>query len=191
MKARRLAVALVAALAAGCSAPLSSSLPARAPALSYVGASAGVLSAESAGLEIDELQEQLRGIARHAEPGPVEFSRDGGVLLLRLGAQGTFGAAGAQLQPAALSFYAQLAGILKARPGTVAHILVLGAPASGEPYTELSARRANSLQNYLASCGVPGTRLRAEGRRGEGERIELVLKPVVVGAEAQAWVPPS
>jgi len=178
-------------LVAGCSAKLSSSLPAAAPVVSYVGMSAGVLTPEAAAIETDALQKELRRIARGAQAGAVEFSHAGPVLTLRLGAQGSFGSASAQLQPAALEFYAQLAAVLKARSGTVAHILVSGAPASGEPSTELSARRATSLQNYLASCGVPGTRLRAEGRVGDGERIELVLKPVLIGAEAQAWVPPS
>jgi outer membrane protein OmpA-like peptidoglycan-associated protein len=192
MNARRVALALLAALMASCSpAKLSSSLPASAPVVSYVGVGTGALSAAAAAIEVEELQKQLRRIARRADAGAVEFSLDGPTLMLRLGAQGSFGTTGAQLQPAALEFYAQLAAVLKARPGTVAHILVSGEAGSGEPATELSARRATSVQTYLAACGVPGTRLRAEGRRGERETIELVIKPVVVGAETQAWVPPS
>jgi outer membrane protein OmpA-like peptidoglycan-associated protein len=199
MNTRSAALAALAALMAGCSpAKLSSTLPATAPAASYVGVGTGALSAAAAAVEVEELQKELRRIARRADAGPrradagaVEFSLEGPTLMLRLGAHGSFGTTGAQLQPAALEFYAQLAAVLKARPGTVAHILVSGEAGSGEPATELSARRASSVQTYLAACGVPGTRLRAEGRRGERETIELVIKPVVVGAETQAWVPPS
>jgi outer membrane protein OmpA-like peptidoglycan-associated protein len=192
MNTRSAALAALAALMAGCSpAKLSSTLPATAPAASYVGVGTGALSAAAAAVEVEELQKELRRIARRADAGAVEFSLEGPTLMLRLGAHGSFGTTGAQLQPAALEFYAQLAAVLKARPGTVAHILVSGEAGSGEPATELSARRASSVQTYLAACGVPGTRLRAEGRRGERETIELVIKPVVVGAETQAWVPPS
>jgi outer membrane protein OmpA-like peptidoglycan-associated protein len=192
MSVRRAVIALIAALVAGCSSPkLSSSLPASAPVVSYVGVGAGALSDAAAAIEAEQLQTELRRIARRADAGAVEFSREGPALTLRLGAHASFGITGAQLQPAALEFYAQLAAVLKARPGTVAHILVSGEAGSGEPATELSARRANSVQTYLAACGVPGTRLRAEGRRGEHEAIELVIKPIVLGAETQAWVPPS
>lgn len=192
MSLRRACFALGAALAAGCSpAKLSSTLPASAPMASYVGVGAGALSAEAAALEVEALQKELGRIARRADAGAVEFSQDGPALTLRLGADASFGTTGAQLQPAALEFYAQLAAVLKARPGTVAHILVSGEPGAGEPAAELSARRATSVQTYLAACGVPGTRLRAEGRAGGQEAIELVIKPVVIGAETQAWVPPS
>jgi flagellar motor protein MotB len=192
MIVRRIVIALLPVLAAGCSsAKLSSSLPASAPVISYVGVGALALAPSAAALEAEALHKDLRRVARGADAGAVEFVQQGPTLMLRLAAQGSFGTTGAQLQPAALEFYAQLAAVLKARPATVAHILVSGEPASGEPATELSARRASSVQNYLAACGVPGTRLRAEGRRGESEAIELVIQPVVAGSETQAWVPPS
>ena len=132
----------------------------------------------------------------------MQLSRAGNVLKLQLGAVESFGPGSAQLEPAALAFYAQLSDILRQRPGTVAHILVHGdVAASGERSTDLTARRAISLQGYLASRGVPGTRLRAEGRgvaepltpdgAAASRRIELVLKPIVAGREAEAWAPPS
>jgi len=189
------------ALLAGCGAKLSSSLPASAPAASYVGVAAGTLTAATVEAEITGLQRELEAIARRASVVPVQLSRDGSVLKLSLGADQSFGPASAQLEPAALEVYAQLAQILGRRPGTVAHILVHGDAASAEPFTDLSARRAISLQGYLASRGVPGTRLRAEGR-GAAEpatpgaaavnrRIEFVLKPIIAGRETEAWAPPS
>jgi len=192
MKVLRAGLCLWPVLFAGCGAKLGSSLPASAPVVSYVGAQAGAFSAATLEAGIAQLQVDLERVAKRAAPVPARLSRDGDVLKLALGADESFGPASAQLQPAALALYAQLAAILTRRPGTVAHILVRGKWASDEPSTELSARRAVSLQNYLASRGVPGTRLRAEGRDAAGsETIELVLKPIVAGRETEAWAPPS
>jgi outer membrane protein OmpA-like peptidoglycan-associated protein len=201
MSARHV-ILLTALLALGaCSARLSSSLPGSAPVVSYVGAQPGSFTAETVKPGIDQLQRELEPVVRRAGPVPVQFSREGNVLKLRCGADESFDPASAQLQPAALAFYAQLAAVLRQRPGSVAHILVRGEGGSGEPSTELSARRADSLQAYLASRGVPGTRLRAEGRGvaqpaaaggADGSlRIELWLMPIIAGHEAEAWAPPS
>ncbi len=175
----------------GCSAKLSSSLPASVPPVSYVGARTGAFAPDALEAGIDQLQQDLERVAKRARPVPAQLSREGHLLKLRLGAGESFGPASAELQAAALEFYAQLAEILVRHPGTVAHILVHDDTASGEPSTDLAARRANSLQSYLAARGVPGTRLRAEGRGGTGPRIELWLVPIVVGREAAAWMAPS
>lgn len=201
MRIFRTCLCALPALVAGCTAKLSSSLPTSAPAASYVGAQAGVFAAPMLEEGIEQLQDDLERIARRAKPVPAQLSREGDVLKLRLGAEESFGAASAQLRPAALEVYAQLADVLKQRSGTVAHILVHGDETSEEPSTGLSARRAASVQSYLASRGVPGTRLRAEGRvaaqplapddAAASRRVELWLVPIVAGSEAQAWVPPS
>lgn len=196
MNAVRATLCLAPVLLAGCGAKLSSSLPAGAPAPSYVGLTAGTLAAAALETDIEGLQQDLERIARRASAVPVQLSRDGLVLTLWLGADESFGVASAQLEPKALELYAELALVLGRRPGTVAHILVHGEVVSGEPSTELSARRAISLQAYLASRGVPGTRLRAEGRTTAGmpadaRRIEVLLKPIIAGRESEAWAPPT
>ena len=74
-------------------------------------------------------------------------------------------------------------------------VVVHGDADSADPATDLSARRAASLLNYLASRGLPLTRLRAEGRGARepatpdtgaaaNRRVEFVLKPVIAGREA-------
>ena len=198
---RARALILLPALLAGCSAQLTSTLPASAPVVSYVGAQAGVLAPETLGTAVDGLQRELEQIAKARAVVPAQVSREGAVLKLRIAADETFGAASAELRPAALEFYAELAQALAHAPGTVAHILVHGEVASGEPATDLTARRAASLQSYLVLRGLPGTRLRAEGRGSAqrltpdaapaNRRIELVIKPIVAGREAEAWAPPS
>lgn len=191
------------ALLAGCGgAKLSSSLPASAPVVSYVGAQAGVLTpGPGQAAAIDGLQRDLEQAAQGVRAIPVEFSRDGGALRVRVGADASFGPDSAQLETGALQLYAALAQVLARRPGTVAHILVHGEVASAELPTDLTARRAASLRAYFAARGVPETRLRAEGRGSTqrltpdgsvaNRRVELVLRPIVAGQEATAWVPPS
>jgi outer membrane protein OmpA-like peptidoglycan-associated protein len=68
----------------------------------------------------------------------------------------------------------------------------------------LSERRAASVASYLAGQGLPASRIREEGR-GEREllvrtadnvnerrnrRVDIVVKAVVEGREAEAWAPP-
>jgi len=189
-----LAAGIVPLALGGCSARLTSSLPPPAAPASYVGAHAGVVGAAALEQELGQLEQALDALAGRRAAVPVERSRVGDTLLLRFGAAESFAGSGAQLQPAALAAYAELARILSSRPGTVAHIVVRGDAGvpSSEPALGLPARRAASLQAYLATRGVPGTRLRAEGRADAGaEAIEVLLKPIVAGREAEAWVPPS
>ncbi len=201
MKTLRL-LGLLPALLAGCSAKLTSSLPASAPVVTYVGAQAGLLTpGASLVAAVDGLQRDLEQATRQLRGVPLELSRDGSVLKLRLGADASFGPDSAELEAGALELYAALAQVLARRPGTVAHVLVHGEVASAELPTDLTARRAASLRAYLGARGVPGTRLRAEGRGSSqrltpdaadaNRRVELVFKPIVAGQEAQAWVPPS
>lgn len=196
MSRLRAGLVVLAALLAGCGAKLSSSLPTSAPVVSYVGAQAGVLAPDALAVELDGLQKDLERLARSARQVPTQLARDGNVLKLRLGAEESFGPASAQLEAAALEFYATLAEVLRKRPGTVAHIVVHAAATSAEPATDLTARRASSLLEYLVARGVPGTRLRAAGApvpdaTAGTRQIEFVLKPIVAGHEAEAWAPPS
>ncbi|MGQ0587375.1 MAG: OmpA/MotB family protein [Gammaproteobacteria bacterium] len=200
MKVSR-ALVLLPVLLAGCSARLSSSLPPAAMPASYVGAQAGVLAPEALGPAVDGLQRELEQVAKAKDVVSAQLSRDGEVLKLRIGADQTFGPASAELRPTALEFYAEVAQVLARQPGTVAHIVVHAEVASGEPATDLTARRAASLQSYFLLRGLPGTRVRAEGRGSAqrltpdaapaNRRIELVIKPIVSGREAEAWAPPS
>ncbi|MGH8442609.1 MAG: OmpA family protein [Nevskiaceae bacterium] len=200
MRAAR-ALCLPALLLAACSAKLTSSLPTTAVPVSYVGAQSGVLAPATLGADIEAMQRELWQVVQGKGAVPAQLTRDGNILKLRLGADESFGRDSAQLKPEVLEFYADLAQVLVRRPGTVAHILVHAEVASAELATDLTARRAASLQSYLAARGVPGMRLRAEGRGSwqrltpdadaANRRIELVIKPIVAGDEAAAWAPPT
>jgi outer membrane protein OmpA-like peptidoglycan-associated protein len=182
-------------LLAACSAQpvLTSTLAASTPA-SYVGVAVPALADSAAvvtaGLQQAELERRLQ-----ATDVQFQISRQPeDTIRLRAAARDSFDSGSAQLKPAALSAYAELGEILKLYPSNVAHVLVSGAAAasdSADPALDLGARRGASILDYLARRGVPMTRLRAEvrGGPGAGEWIEIVLRPVVQGREAQAWLP--
>lgn len=192
---------LLALALTGCSAKLSSSLPATTAPVSYVGVQAGVFDPATLERSLEQVEEDLEKLARGARPLPAQLSRAGSVLKLRLGAAESFAPADAELLPSALPFYARLADTLRRRPGTVAHVLVHGDAPASDPATDLTARRAAALRAYLVSRGVPETRLRAEGRglrqpatadgAAANVRVEVVIQPIVAGREAQAWMPPA
>ena len=193
-RALRVLVGLAPLAQGACSAKLSSSLPPPAPPTSYVGAQAGAIDAATLEQELGRLEEALGALTARRSPVPARLSRQGDALALSFGPAESFGVAGAQLDPRALAVYAELARILAARPGTVAHIVVRGDPAlpSSDLALGLPARRAAALHSYLTTRGLPGTRLRAEGRAdADAEAIEVLVKPIVAGREAAAWVPPS
>lgn len=190
----RLVLALVPLAAGGCTAKLTSTLAPPPAPVSYVGAQAGAIDAAALEQELRRLEAALAALTGRGAQVPAQLARQDGALVLRFGAMESFGGAGAQLAPAALMTYAELARVLSSRPGTVAHIVVRG--DAGLPSSELAlglpARRAASLQAYLAARGVPGTRLRAEGRNdADAEAVEVLLKPIVAGREREAWVPPA
>jgi outer membrane protein OmpA-like peptidoglycan-associated protein len=169
--------------------PLTSTLPAAAAPVSFVGAPAGALAPAAVGPELDALQAQLGDLAGWGAAVPLDLLREEAGLRLRFGVDESFTPGSAELRPSALSAYAGLARAVAARPGVVAHVRVLG-ELSPEPEVSLPARRAASLQSYLGAKGVPATRLRAHGAAGAGT-VEVLVRPIVAGREAEAWVPPS
>lgn len=192
---------LLALALSGCSAKLSSSLPATTAPVSYVGAQVGAFDPATLARSLEQVEDDFEKLARSSRPVPAQLSRAGSVLKLRLGAAESFAPADAELLPTALPFYARLADALRQRPGTVAHVLVHGDAPASEPATDLTARRAAALRAYLLSRGVPETRVRAEGRAlrqpagadgaAANVRVEIVIQPIVAGREAQAWMPPA
>jgi outer membrane protein OmpA-like peptidoglycan-associated protein len=196
-------LALVAALGlGGCAAGLESTLVA-APAASVVGVATPAVALTGVDAELTRLQAELeRRVAGRDWGVPLQLSRSPEAhLRVRLGADESFDPGTAQLRITALALYAELAAALRGAP-VVTHVLVHGDVAGSEPATDLTARRAASVLNYLATQQLVPTRLRAEGR-GASEpatieanagavqrRVELVVKPIIAGHEAEAWLPP-
>jgi flagellar motor protein MotB len=199
---RRAGLVLCSAIA-GCTS-LSSTLPATKPAVSFVGVPGPAVAGAALDAELDRVQSDLQQRLTGREWSvPLQLARTAeDAIRIRLAADPSFEAGSAELAPGALLLYAEIGEVLKAEPALVTHVLVHGATPALELPSDLTARRAASVQSYLVSRGIPATRVRAEGR-AEGEpvtpetgagainrRVELVLKPVVEGREAQAWVAP-
>lgn len=197
---------LLPGLALGLSAcgGLTSTLPAATPAVSLVGMPAPAVALPVVDFELTRLQGELeRRVAAREWGVPLQLSRGAEPSLrLRLGADESFEAGSAQLQAAALLLYAEVGAVLRGAPA-VTHVLVHGDTAEADAATGITARRAASVQSYLLAQSIPGTLLRAEGRGARepatvesdaaavNRRVELVVKPIIAGREAEAWQPPA
>ena len=201
MKRRVLAIVFAAGLA-GC-AELSSTLPAPAPPVSFVGIGGDALAPAALEPQLQRLQADLQErLTSHDGGVPIQLARTGeGFIRVRLGADESFDDGSAELSPAALMAYAEVADAVRAAE-VVAHVVVHGDTPADDAATDLTARRAASVRSYLVARGVRATRVRAEGRAnaqpatpdpGAGpvnRRVEIVLRPVVTPQEAAAWVAP-
>lgn len=191
---------------AGCSTTTLTSTLATGPAASLVGVATPAVPLAGLDAELARVQRDLEKRLAGRDWGvPLQLTRGGTEpwIRVRLGADASFDGDTAQLQAAALMLYAEAAAVLQSAPGTVAHVLVHGDAVEDDPGAGLTSRRAASVLNYLASRGIAPTRLRAEGRANRepaslepdsgavNRRVELVLKPVVAGREADAWLPPA
>lgn len=197
---------LAALLLAACGPRLTSTLgDASAPAEPF-GEPTATLMPATGDSDWLALRAQLDGlVAANQTPVPAQLLPGiDGVLRLRAGSDESFEPGTAQLKPAALAFYAQVASVLRGYGPAVLHVVVHGDVATDEePSLDLSARRAASLQNVLIGAGAPAARLRAEGRADRepatdganaaeaNRRVDLVFRPVIAGREPEAWMPPA
>lgn len=201
MKGLRAAAILALGLT-GCTS-LSSTLTATAP-VPRVGVPAGSVTLAAADGELARLQGELeRRVARRDWGVPLQLSRAAEPQLrVRLGADESFEGTTAQLRADVLVLYAEIGTVLRGAPA-VTHVLVHGDADEPDPAIGLSARRAASVLNYLVTLDVPATQLRAEGRGANepatieaaggaaNRRVEIVIKPIIAGHEAEAWQPPA
>lgn len=183
---------LVALLAlAGCATGVKSTLPGASASPDFVGAASPAVPAGMQEPEMARVQAALEGLGQREWGIPLQVVRTPeSFVQVRLGADESFEARTAQLQPGALVLLSKIAEVLKTAPDVVTHVLVYGADPAGEVAVGLSARRAASVQSYLLNLKLPATRVRAEGRVAQ-PRVELVIRPVVAGREAEAWMPPA
>jgi outer membrane protein OmpA-like peptidoglycan-associated protein len=172
-----------------------------------VGAVAGAIAGGAVGGYMDkqrkEMEQQLSEETSRNELNITTLSD--GSLKVGIASDVSFDVDSAQLRPEALDTYAKIANVLKTYDKTVIHVVGhTDTTGSAEHNQSLSERRAAAVGTYLSQLGVPGARIRQEGR-GEREllvrtadnvnearnrRVDIVIKPVVEGNEAAAWQPP-
>jgi len=201
MRSLRLATVLLAGVAAltGCFGPavkLESTLPPGAPPRpGYVGAQTAALTLDDLEPTMTALREALKARAPALNPALKAALHElpEHALALTLAAETSFEPGSAQLRVAVFDDYAGLADQLAARGSVVAHVMVFEPSTAGAPAGPdgLAARRAATLLGFFQQRGVPGTRLRGEGRARAEPGVEIVLKPVIDGREAEAWTPPA
>lgn len=172
-----------------------------------VGAVVGALAGAAVGNYMDkqrkEVEQQMAPEIQRGELSTTTLSD--GSLKVAIAADVSFDLGSATLRPDAMDAYGRVAAILRNYDKTVIHVVGHTDTSGTADYNQgLSERRAQAVGSFLASQGVPGSRLREEGR-GEREplirtgdnvkearnrRVDIVIKPVVEGNEQAAWVPP-
>lgn len=117
---------------------------------------------------------------------------DGSIRLQSVTAAG-FETDSAELRPSALDALSRIAKVTKTFNKTTVHVLANGRSASAAALSQsLSDRRAAALATYLNVQGVDGTRTRYEGSANtQSGTVQILIKPIVTGAEPQAWMSPS
>lgn len=172
-----------------------------------VGAVVGAIAGGAVGNYMDkqkaELERQLAEEAARKDLAITELSD--GSLKIGIASDVSFDVDSAQIKPDALNTYAKIANVLKTYDKTVIHVVGHTDSTGSDEYNQsLSERRAASVASYMGGQGLPGTRVRQEGRgereavasnstadgRKKNRRVDIVIKPVVEGQEQQAWTPP-
>lgn len=172
-----------------------------------VGAVIGAIAGGAVGNYMDkqrrELEAKLAEEARRQELVITQIAPD--TLKIGVASDVSFATGSAQLSAAALTTFAKIASTLQSYDKTVVHVVGHTDTVGSTGFNQtLSEQRAASVGSYLASQGLPATRIREEGR-GEREllvrtadgtaevrnrRVDIVIKAVVEGNEQSAWTPP-
>lgn len=186
----------------GCALQSDSPQPARNGYL------AGALDEDRIERYMNEQQVELeRAMHREREAGQLEIERlRGDALKLTVGAEAAFDFAKSQIKPTFRPSLDKLAPLVVKYNQTVVHVIGHTDSIGSDGYNQsLSARRAQSVGDYLGSYGVPRERLRTKGR-GEREpraenttaagrqlnrRVEIFIVPIVKGRDTQAYELPA
>ena len=104
---------------------------------------------------------------------PLLATLSDGSLKVAIASDVSFDLGSATLRPDAMDAYARIAAILRNYDKTVIHVVGHTDTSGTSDFNQgLSERRAAAVGSFLASQGVPGARLRQEGR---GEREKRLL----------------
>jgi outer membrane protein OmpA-like peptidoglycan-associated protein len=173
----------------------------------WVGAAAGALAGGAVGHYMDRQQQDFENaLQREREANQLEIERlRDDTLKLTVDSEVSFDFGRADIKPAFQPSLDKLATLLLKYDRTVVHVVGHTDSVGSEAYNQgLSEQRAMHVGDYLATSGVPRSRLRTEGR-GEREprdtnateagrqlnrRVEIFVKPVVEGQEQRAYESP-
>lgn len=179
MKLRVLALATVVGLAACGGAP---SRPEGPPPLA--------IPADAVESRLEGLGKDLQEIASDATNGKLDVGVRDEQVIVTLDGDALFERGTGQMTIPALRPLAELAADVLSWGATVAHVVAFGRDGT---IIDVAERRAASVAENLAQRGIARARVRSESRTDENRagQIVVVLRPVVIGREPQAWLAPE
>ena len=173
-----------------------------------IGAVVGALAGGAVGHYMDAqqhaMEQRLAKQRASRELHIVRMGRD--ALRVGVASDYSFAVDSARLTPSAKQTFASIASVLEHYRKTIIHVVGFTDSTGSAQYNrKLSVRRARSVADFLISQGVSAGRMRIEGRgetqpvasnataagRARNRRVDVVIKPLIQGHEAQAYAPPG
>ncbi|GAB4296447.1 MAG: OmpA family protein [Methylophaga sp.] len=171
------------------------------------GAAVGALAGAGVGMYMDKQQQEFEAaLADEQARNELRIQQlENETLKIDIASEVSFDFDRADLKPAFTPTLNKVADILQRYPKTVIHVVGHTDSVGSESYNQLlSERRAQSVVDFLASRGVEQSRLYATGRgeleprasndteagRQLNRRVELFVKPIIEGQEAEAYQTP-
>lgn len=173
----------------------------------FVGALVGAIAGNAVGRYMDEQQRELeRELSKERAADEIKITRlPDKSLRLDVSNEVSFDFDSSMIKVGFRGSLNKMAGILADYPNTVVHIIGHTDNVGTEKYNQdLSLRRAGSVSSYLISKGVDARRSRKQGfgetmpiasnstaqGRQRNRRVEIYIKPIVDGREADAFLSP-
>jgi outer membrane protein OmpA-like peptidoglycan-associated protein len=171
------------------------------------GAAVGAVAGAGVGHYMDKQKQEFEAaLAEEQASNELEIQEmENEMLRIGIASQVSFGFDSAALKPGFTPTLDKVADILLKYPQTIIHVVGHTDSVGSESYNQqLSERRAQSVVSYLGKRGVNGSRLYASGRgelepiasndteagREMNRRVEIYVKPIVEGQEAEAYQAP-
>jgi len=173
----------------------------------FLGAAVGAIAGNAVGKYMDEQQRELeRELSEEQQSNEISIARlSEDTLKLNLDSEVSFAFNSSAINPGFHNSLNKLASVLTDYPNTAVHIIGHTDSVGSEQYNHaLSLRRASSVRSYLTRQGVSEPRTRTEGQgenmpvsnnsteagRQRNRRVEIYLKTIVEGREANAFRSP-
>lgn len=174
----------------------------------YYGAVVGAVAGAAVGHHMDKQQEELeRQLAEETRRKELSVARTAeDTVRVDISSDASFDVNSAVIKSNARQTYVKIAGVLKTYPESIIHVVGHTDSDGTDQHNQgLSERRASAVASLLTGEGVPGSRIRTEGRgkrepvasnsTAEGKRrnrrVDIVIKTVVEGREQDAERPPG
>ncbi|HLQ85526.1 MAG TPA: OmpA family protein [Salinisphaeraceae bacterium] len=173
-----------------------------------IGAAVGALAGGAVGRYMDNQEHELQArLKAEREANILHITRLGdGSLKIGIASDASFAIDSATLSQQAQQTFNKIASVLRDYDKTIIHIVGhTDSTGSAEHNMRLSLERAQSVANFMAGRGINSQRMLTWGRgesqpiatndtpqgRTRNRRVDIVIKPIVEGQEAQALSEPA